>query len=127
MDLLRHTKHVLADQFQVHQVNEGLLCVIGPFCLGDEQYVEVYVRELPPAVELSFYPGLTEFLTLEALQEFHESEPDVAALFERCALVLHRDRLSRATTRERLLDDLIGFSEAIQSIDRAIRRGIGKA
>lgn len=121
MDLLRHARHVLADQFQVQKVDADLLCAIGPFPLGDGQYVEVYLRDDEPGLEMIFYPGLTEVLTLEAMHEARGDEGQGAALFAGRGLELHEDRLSRRSSRETLLDDLVEFNRAVQALDRFLR------
>jgi hypothetical protein len=125
LDLLRHTKYVLADQFQVQNVDDELVCVVGPFGLADGQFVEVYLRETAESLEMIFYPGLTEVLTLEAMHELREDSAGGGRLFDRHSLRLHPDRLSTTTNRDRLLEDLIAFNEAIVEMDQALRRRIG--
>ena len=120
MDLYRYARYVLADQFQVNEVQPGLLCVMGPFSFGDGQFIEVYVREDSDGLELMYYSGLAETLTLEALGE-HRNRSTGAVLFERHGLQLHRDRLGTRTTRDRLLDSVIEFNDALRDLDRLSR------
>ena len=121
MDLYRYARYLLADQFQVNEVQPGLLCLMGPFCFGDGQFIEVYAREDNEGIELVYYSGLAEILTLEAIQRQRDDSGRGAEIFKSKGLELHPDRLGTRTDRERLLEDLIEFNDALRELDRRTR------
>jgi hypothetical protein len=119
VDLLRHTKYTLADQFQVQRVDEQLVCVVGPFSFADGQPIELYLREDAAGLELLYYSGLAEALTLEALYDLRAGRG--AALFEREGLRLYPDRLGMRGAREALLEDVVRFALALRELDLLAR------